>query len=325
MDLPAFAPVSESPMPEAPTPTQEADAMSVGVDEFDSSMEQTPQTTDLELEEETTPKSKASRAPTFQNFLKASTGTKEKPVFSETIDPAISAAMPTSDIISSKFQGLGKLTPQDRAARGVKLGGLIGMGVGGPVGAIVGANVGSLMGRTVGNYQSGEQEDISRRENIGKNLKDMKIADEENVIRFSDGGSFRMSVDPMERIPNITNNILTQKDRATYEVDNSNPFSKRASTAAKPLAYFITQGLMGFKDNKNERDINTYKSSLGYLTNALTAGVTSGTTVSTRAKELAKKIGVDKQKMLNYFDTLRPTLSKEEWEDINKGIDMLYG
>lgn len=249
------------------------------------------------------------------------------PNFSEEADfHALQSALNPREVARAQFQNLHKKRPDERARIGADFGTGVGMGIQGPVGAFFGAGMGAVLARAAGVVQTGEYEDKGRRRNVLGTLKHLGVASKDtNRISFEDGGeSFPLLDDPNLTLQNQSNVIDTKATRSIYEVDKSNPFMNRALAAAKPLAHFLTEGMLGYREQKNPRDVTVTASTTNMLANALLYNVDTEEKLYKRAKELAKKMGVDQQKLRAFFDMRKNHYSQYDANMIRKGLDSVY-
>jgi hypothetical protein len=204
------------------------------------------------------------------------------------------------------------------------MGGAVGLAMNGMFGGLLGAGMGAMAARASGEIQSGQRQDSIRRGKTYEAMKAIGLASQEGMIEFDDGASFQLTDDPSIKLRNTSSMVSKKKDRTTYEIDSSNPLSKRTATVAKPLAYFMNNGVLRWANAKNPRDKKSFESTLGTLVNALQTDASDINLVYDRARQLTKKSGVSKQVMVDYFRSIKNTLDENELETIEKGIDILY-
>lgn len=242
----------------------------------------------------------------------------------ENMDSLLNNSLNQGAMVKSKLRNLGNDTPQKRAQTGGRLGTSIGLAVDGPMGALLGAGVGAVAARGMGLVQSGESEDIQRKAKVIDSLKLMKVAGEDNRINFEDGGSFFVTNDPSAKLVN-TSSILGPVDRTMFELDTSNPFTKRALAVARPLGRFLAEGVLGYRNDNNPRDIKAADNITSLFVNALQHNADSADTVYKRAKQLAQKLGATEKATRTFFDANKHRIKPTEAVEIRKGLDLLYG
>lgn len=247
-----------------------------------------------------------------------------RPVFAEELDPNLTNIVAGTSPAQSKIRSLSTQTPQKRAEIGAKFGGGLGLAVSGPVGAVIGAGVGAVAARGLGLVQSGEMEDSKRRERLFGAFTNLGLLKKDGTTQFDDGSFVRMLPNSDQRLQNFSSKASGKIDRAPYEIDVSNPFSRRSTTVARPLAYFIADGLLKYGDTKNPRDRAAVDSATGMLVNMLQEGVKDEETLYARAKSVAEKIGVTENGMRSFFNSIKNKLDDEEALEIRRGLDTLY-
>ena len=261
----------------------------------------------------------------FQRQTETIKGVPTTPVYAEEVgDSLLSQATSEQALAKSQLSNLGTKTPQDRSRIGANWGARTGLNTTGTVGAIVGAGVGAMAARALGVIQTGEHEDNVRKDRMFNTLQTMGVIGKEGTIDFEDlGRSPLLSNDPSLRLANV-NSFGEGKDRSLYETDSSNPFVNRASTVARPLGLYLSQGVLGYRDRKNPRDEQAAKNAVSLLVNSITSGTDSVDVVYGRARKLVGKYGLDEHKMRSYFSANKDMFNPEEAESIRSGLDMLF-
>jgi hypothetical protein len=262
----------------------------------------------------------------MQGAAASLTGVSPQPLYAEEVSPSlIDDAASEEMLVKSQLSNIGSLPVKERARTGAKLGAQLGLQGNGAIGALIGAGVGGMAARALGVIQSGEHEDNLRKEKVLQTMAAMGIVDSSGQIDFEDlGKSPLLTNDPSMRLANMSS-FGEGKDRSLYEIDPSNPFANRATTAARPLALYMSQGLLGYRDRKNPRDEQTAKNSLGLLTNSILEGADSDAKIYGRARKLVDKYGLDEDKMRRYFDANKSMYSSEEAQSIRAGLDTIFG
>lgn len=255
----------------------------------------------------------------LQNQAGRNQGRAESGVYSETMSNDIGRALDTSSRVSSQMQNLGSLSPEQRAALGGRYGAGLGAAVGnGPIGALVGSGMGALAARSIGMVQSGERDAAQRRTNIINTLQTMKVIDDKGKSPFF-GSDFTIS--DTTRLTNLSGN----GDRSAFEIDMSNPLSRRATTVARPLARYIAQGLMNQFDDNGGPITRSTDQTTGMIVNMLTDGTNNINDVYGRAREFSDKLGVSQNDMRSYFSAQRHRIPITEANEIKQGLDRIYG
>lgn len=256
----------------------------------------------------------------------AAPGESPRPLYAEEVGTSVMDKA-TSDemLMKSQFSNLSAQTPEERARIGARMGAQQGLRSNGVVGSIIGAGVGSMAARAAGMLQSGEHEDGVRNQRVLSTLSTMGVVGRDSTIDFGeDGKSPLLTADPSMRLSNL-GSFGQGKDRSLYEIDSTNPYSTRASSVARPLALYLTQGMLGYRDRKNPRDEAAAKNTLGVLTNSLLQDTNSIDTVNRRARMLVDKMGLDENKIRTYFNANKTMFNKEEAESLRAGLDTLFG
>lgn len=216
----------------------------------------------------------------------------------------------SKDIVNHKVRSLGSKSPAERAKVGAQLGMGIGLRSGGLSGALIGASVGAMAGRSTGMIQAGEAEDNKRKEDIQKTLDMMGV---DTKLPVNDKGTL-----------DNAGLFSSKPTRDIYEVDDTNPFTNRSKAVVRPLAYFLTTGLLKHDNLTNPRDLKALDNATGVLVNSLQSGANSIDEVYTKAKGMAKKLGASKESLDTLLKNLAPKLSDTELKDLRKGINVLF-
>lgn len=246
--------------------------------------------------------------------------------FSEDIDPALSKGVDNASPALAAVHNLHAADPKTRADVGGKFGGAIGLGLHGPVGMLIGSAVGAVAGRAAGLVKSGEHEDNQRIGKMAETLNTMGLLNEDGTMKFEKGDKALFLPPPGTKLKNMSTSVVTGvKDRTITEVDKSNPFSRRTNLVARPLARYIAQGIMGYKNPKSEQDKKAVDNLSGMLTNSFQDKANHIDIPYGRAKSLVKKLGVNQVKMRSFFNNLKSQIPEDEAEDIKRGLDILYG
>jgi hypothetical protein len=239
----------------------------------------------------------------------------------------VSQAVDGASIVKGYYSQLGKKTPAERAEIGAKFGMATGVTLGGPVGAVIGAGIGAMTARGIGLVQSGEAEDQKRNERMTQALSAMSITGEDGAIDFGKllGRSIPVTTDPSLRLPNISPIGNKGKDRSIYELDKTNPFTTRAVSTARPLAYMLTQGILGYNKSDDQRDKTSLNNATNMLTNALITDADSIDLVYERARVLAAKMGLTEDQVKGFFSANKDKIDAVDAANISAGISAIYG
>lgn len=229
-------------------------------------------------------------------------------------------AVDNASIANGKLKQLGQMSAEERAHTGAYYGGGIGQKFG-KHGAIMGAAMGAVATRAAGMVQSGEHEDNQRKTKVNDTLRMMKIVNDYGDIDFEDGGVFQVnSAKPLAN----TSPMGGKPTRNMYEVDKTNPFTNRATAVAKPLAYHLTKGILGYKDPKNARDAKALANTTAMLVNAMQSGAEDISTIYRRGQQLAKKFGVTQKGMESFMSSIAKEIPDEDANHLKQGIQILF-
>lgn len=267
-----------------------------------------------------------SKPPSIAAALNHKSVASPKGSFAEDDDPQLTQALNKSTPAKKDLSRLKNMSPADRAKTGAR----IGMDVAleqnhGAHGALIGAAIGAVAGRSVGQMQSGEQDQMVRMKRIATTLQNVGIVDEEGNVSFSDGSKVPMVYPPDARLPNTAPKSMGgEPDRSPYEVDSSNPFTKRTVSVARPLARYLANGLLQYNDFKNSTDKSALDNTTAIIVNALQNNSSDISQIYQRAKDLVKKFGTNEQEMRKFFDSLKHNIPEKEAGDIKRGLDILY-
>ena len=174
--------------------------------------------------------------------------------------------------------------------------------------------------------QAGEQADAGNRSKVVESFRTLGITDPNFNIKFDDGGEFSFAGLEQKRFQNVLpTGVDKETERPFYQIDTSNPLSRRSVTVGRTLARFIGNNILGFSDEKNPRDVSAIDNTTGILVNALQTDAKDINTVYTRARELAKRAGIEEAQAKRFFDSIKRDLSDTEAEEIRRGLDIIYG
>ena len=246
---------------------------------------------------------------------------KESPRFSESNSPSIKNSVKAASPALVAAAKLKDFDPEQRAKVGSRLGAGLGMAVQGTIGGVLGAAIGAYAGRGAGLVQAGIHESNQRKTQVLDAFDRLGIRNKKNgAIEFSDGGSSSLTPD------RVFGNEQGQPGKADIEqIDMTSPFARRTTAVARPLARYITEGLLGFGDDSNEADVKSIDSTTAMLINSLQDGATDIETVYNRAREISKKIGISPKQAREFFHQKRGAVEEKERVDIEKGLEILYG
>lgn len=218
---------------------------------------------------------------------------------------------------------LGGMSALNRAQAGARFGSGIGASAIGPMGGIIGAAVGSIAARSAGLIQSGEREADKRKAGAVSTLNTVGAISNDGFFKFNDGSSFYVNPDPSTTLEN-TSAATGKAYRSIFDIDASSPFARRSTAVARPLAYYIVNGLMGHNDPKNDQDAKALDNTTALLVNAIQTGAESIQQVYTRGQEIAKQFGVSKTDMSAFFNNIKNNVSDEDALSIKQGLEILY-
>lgn len=244
--------------------------------------------------------------------------------FPEESDPSLSQALDKADPLRRQVDIIGKLSPEERANTGALIGARAGATFMGRAGATIGGKIGAFAGRGAGVARSGELAKQNRDNRIWNSMKTMGVVAPDGKVKFDDS-TVTLPSEAVGRLPNLKTNPLNgQKDRTLYETDSTNPLTQRALLAAKPLAMYYANGMLGYKDKKNPVDAEAAKAASAMYANMFTEGVSNAESVYSRARQTAKKMGLKEKQVRGYFSTISANLSFDEAQDIKKGLDIIF-
>ena len=241
--------------------------------------------------------------------------------YTEENPSAIDKELMAATQIQAKFQNLGAISAAERADIGALFGTGIGDAVGGgPIGALIGAGVGAITARSMGVVQSGEHQTQLAQQNMLGALSSTGILSEDGKFPFSDNLA---SVDPSVRLSNLSP-VGGGIDRSLFEVDLTNPLTRRATSVARPLARYLTEGILGNIDNGDGKTTQNMEQTINMLVNMITADADNINMVYTRASKLAKKMGADEHTLRSFFDAHKHRIPPAEAKEIKKGLGNIY-
>lgn len=256
--------------------------------------------------------------PTLGNYRGTNANPNSSTLYPE--DKVLTNAIDSASIVKSKLSNLGQMSAEERALTGAYHGGDVG-GKLGPHEGIFGAAIGAVAGRAAGMVQSGEFEDQNRRAKVNDAFKTLGIVGDDYTLSFDDGVSFKL--DPNASFKNVSP-ITGKPTRGMYEVDKTHPFTNRTTTVAKPIAYHIAQGMLGYNNPSNEKDKKTLENTTNMIVNALQSDSDDVTKVYQRAQSLAKKMGMSRSSMEALFAQQANTMPDDEAKRLKQGLDMLF-
>ena len=305
------------------TPEEIASLVSTPVDET-ASLE-TPKT-EKELGE-TASESTVTKMPTLTAVMSRMIGESSQfggAKYAEEQDERfLNNAVGKANVVRSKLQKLGDESPEARSQIGGNLGAGIGAAIDGPIGALVGAGVGAMSARGMGLVKSGEREDMIRKDKLMKSLQVMGVANKDSRISFDDGDSFLLTPDPYAKLPN-TSSIFGEAERSIFQMDKTNPFTQRTAALARPLARYMAEGVLGYKDDKSPRDVKVVDNTTALFVNALQDNSDSMEKIYSRARQLADKMGVTEHDLRVFYDANKTRIPGPEAVEIRKGLDLIY-
>jgi hypothetical protein len=259
--------------------------------------------------------------PTLSEFqTKVSDIRKNNPVYAEAGGNKLLDRIANTNPAQVAMNRLGKLQPAERAQTGARFGAAAGLSAAGPKGLVMGAGLGAMVGRSLGLIQSGQQEANNRKGKFLETLDNLNIRDPKTgAVKFEDGGAGFVTPDKVFGAEDGKDGL------PAYEVvDKYSPYVRRSSAVARPLARYITQGLLGY-DTDDEKDNAITDSATKILVNTLQEGATDIDTVYNRARELSTKLGISRDQARAFFHVRRGMYTEEERNSINRGLDLIYG
>lgn len=266
-----------------------------------------------------------SKPPSLAAVMNHRASMSQKGSFSEDDDPQLTQALDKSTPAKKDISKLKDMSPKDRAKTGARIGMDIALEQNhGPHGALIGAAVGAVAARSAGQVQSGENDQMVRMKRIATTLQNLGIVDENGNVSFSDGAKVPLIYPPDARLPNVNKGLTGKSDRSPYEVDSTNPFSKRTMALARPLARYLTNGLLQYNDFKSLPDKGALDSTTAMIVNALENNSSDINQIYQRARDLVDKFGVKEEEMRKFFDSLKNNIPEKEAGDIKQGMDILY-
>lgn len=287
-----------------------------------ASIKEVPNTIPEEKPSNSTQANSTNPAPSLENFRsKTDEFRANKQVFSEEVADNAKRAVEASHPALVAVNRLGNMTAEERARTGSRFGAGIGLATQGPKGSIIGAGIGAFAGRALGLIQSGMHESNTRKQKVLDALDNLGIRNRETgLVSFEDGGIAQLTPDK------VFGNESGDNGPATMDnIDMHSPFVRRTTTVARPLARYITEGLLNYTDTENEQDAGVLDNTTAMLINTLQDGAKDIDTVYNRARELAGKIGISPSQARAFFHTRRGAISDREQLDINQGLDIIYG
>lgn len=232
------------------------------------------------------------------------------------VEPQWANPIGVQEAAQAKLKNLREYPDDLRAKTGAKIGSMLGAGVGGDFGALIGANLGAFAARSLGSIMDGKAKDIEKKLGFAQYLSSQTKSGTPGVIEFSDGSSFNILPDGMQ-LPNVSSVLTGQQTRTKYDIDTSNPLTNRALSIATPLAQVLSTSM-------KERSSKTPREIRNLLVNALTNKIDDIAGVLARASELASRLGVNKDMLLEYFEILKPNMNEAERKQYLDGMSRLY-
>ena len=268
--------------------------------------------------------------PSLKNYLNWTTdqalnNASMASAFPEDSDPNLTQALKQKDPIAEKLSGLGKMDAQMRSKTGAAVGGLFGSQfMGGEEGAIIGGSIGSAIARGAGMAQSGEQAKINRDNRIWNSMKSIGAVAPDGKVSFEDG-DVSMPSEATGRLKNLRINPLNgNRDRSLYELDDTNPLTQKSVLVSKPIAMYLAQGMLGYRNKDNPVDADAPKSATAMLANTLSDGAADEQTVYSRAQQMVEKMGLKEANVRSYFSSISKDVSIEEAEGIKRAMNILF-
>lgn len=246
-------------------------------------------------------------------------------VYPEDSDPQLTQAMQKSDPIAQKLAGLGSMSAGDRAKTGAAVGAIAASNfMGGKEGAFIGGSIGAVVARGAGMAQSGEKAKLDRDNRIWSTMKRLGAVAPDGAVKFDDA-TVQMPEEATGRLKNMRIDPLNgNRDRSLYELDGTNPLTQKSMTVSKPIAMYLANGILGYRDKKNPIDVGAPKSATAMYANMFSDGARDPETVFSRSRQMVKKMGLKEADMRMYFNSIKRDVSIAEAEDIKKGLDILF-
>jgi len=254
--------------------------------------------------------------PSLKNFMQHSS---KRAMFPEEMSTNLDDAKTPNYI--ADMNNLASKSPLGRAIAGAKVGAKLGMRSKGIEGGMMGIAMGSMLGRSLGMKQAGEIDDANRKETLQGILRANKILDQKGNISLANGASLDLS-DPNIKLKNVS--PLTGSDeRGVYDIDKTNPFTNRSVSFMRPLAYYISSGLMKHDNFKSPTDLKTLDDTTGLLVNAVISGARNIEDVRKNAKDIFSKLGVTKESLSKYLNTIKNKIPESDKDRVMLGLNGL--
>lgn len=269
------------------------------------------------------PQKRMSLRPTLSNHTKKSQEMRaSNPVYSEEYNGSVNKAVQSA---SPGLVAVGRLKNMDaagRAAVGSRVGATVGLSTQGTIGGILGAAVGAYAGRAAGLVQSGVHKDNQRKAQVIEAFDRLGIRNKKSGrIEFSDGGFAELTP---ERVFGTESGKPGKSDLEA--IDLTSPFARRTASVARPIARYISEGLLGETSNKDDESSQRgIDNTTAMIMNSLQDGAEDVETIYNRAKQISGKLGLSAKQAREFFHQRRGTFGEDERLDIESGLDILYG
>lgn len=182
--------------------------------------------------------------------------------------------------IMNGLQNLGDMSAADRGETGMLVGAKLGEALHGPEHGLIGAAIGANLARAKGISQSAEKKVTKQMTDLVQNLEMVGIVSKDGQFSFGEEDSVPILAEyPMA-------NSLEDKNHKIYEIDKTNPLSKKTEDLIDPIAKFMASSFLN--DSPDKKTIGNIKN---MLTNIVLQDTTNLQMVFSRINNLKTKIG----------------------------------
>lgn len=224
--------------------------------------------------------------PSIEAWLSKTGGktTEEAPVAEESEYPEESpqsgAPVSSTNPVISSLQNLGDMSAAERGETGMLMGAKMGEAMHGQEHGLIGAAIGATLARAKGISQSAEKKVTKQITDLMQNLEMVGIVSKDGVFSFDEEDGVPILAEyPMA-------NSLEDKTHKLYEIDKTNPLSKKTEDLVDPVAKFMADSFLN--DAPDKKTIGNIKN---MLTNIVLQDATTLQMVSSRINNLKTKVG----------------------------------
>lgn len=233
-----------------------------------------------ELSHQTTPPSiEAWLAKTGGNSAQETPPEMEEAEYPEESPQSEAPTSSTNPVLGS-IQKLGDMSAAERGETGMLIGAKLGEAMHGPEHGLIGAAIGATLARAKGISQSAEKKVTKQITDLMQNLEMIGVVSKEGVFSFDEDDG----VPILEEYPMA--NSLEDKTHKLYEIDKTNPLSKKTEDLVEPVAKFMAESFLN--DAPDKKTIGNIKN---MLTNIVLQDATNLQIVSSRINNLKTKVG----------------------------------